>query len=471
MRPRSVGQKTLAAMVLLGVLGPASAAEPLKLHPENPRYFTFRGKPTFLITSGEHYGAVLNRDFDFIPYLDELKARGFNLTRTFSGTYREVPGSFNIESNTLAPEPGKYVAPWARSKTPGAADGGNKFDLDQWEPAYFDRLSRFVSEAGARGIVVEYVLFCPFYEDNLWAVNPMNAANNVNGVGKVGREEVYTLKHPAILERHLAFVREAVETLHGFDNVYFEICNEPYFGGVTLDWQARVARTIAEEETRLGGAPHLIAQNIANDKAKVETPDPRVSLFNFHYATPPEVIAMNPGLQKAFGDDETGFRGTDDRHYRVEGWEFLLAGGSLYSNLDYSFTTAHPDGTAKVVKPTPGGGGVVLRKQLSILNDFLAGFDFVRMVPDASVVVGGVPPKARAHCLAEKGKAYAVYLNGGTKAELVLEIPKGRYRVEWVNTRTGAVDREQTLDHPGGRAKVASPEYDGDVGLRVTSTD
>src|SRR5262245_11031978 len=38
----------------------ASAAEPLALHPDNPHYFLFRGKPTILITSGEHYGAVLN---------------------------------------------------------------------------------------------------------------------------------------------------------------------------------------------------------------------------------------------------------------------------------------------------------------------------------------------------------------------------------------------------------------------------
>ena len=37
-----------------------SAAEPLSLHPDNPHYFLFRGKPTILVTSGEHYGAVLN---------------------------------------------------------------------------------------------------------------------------------------------------------------------------------------------------------------------------------------------------------------------------------------------------------------------------------------------------------------------------------------------------------------------------
>ena len=49
-----------------------AADAPLALHPDNPRYFLFRGKPTVVITSGEHYGAVLNLDFDFVTYLDTL---------------------------------------------------------------------------------------------------------------------------------------------------------------------------------------------------------------------------------------------------------------------------------------------------------------------------------------------------------------------------------------------------------------
>src|SRR5687768_7389356 len=80
------------------LLAPAlvAAAEPIRLHPDNPHYFLFRGRPAVLVTAGEHYGAVLNRDFDYVRYLDVLKAHGFNLTRTFAGTYRELPGSFNI---------------------------------------------------------------------------------------------------------------------------------------------------------------------------------------------------------------------------------------------------------------------------------------------------------------------------------------------------------------------------------------
>ena len=41
------------------------AGQPIQLHPENPHYFLWRGQPTVLITSGEHYGAVLNADFDY----------------------------------------------------------------------------------------------------------------------------------------------------------------------------------------------------------------------------------------------------------------------------------------------------------------------------------------------------------------------------------------------------------------------
>src|ERR1019366_9775985 len=86
-----------------------AAAEPIRLHPGNPHYFVFRGKPTVLVTSGEHYGAVLDAEFDFAVYLKELAARHLNGTRVFSGAYREIPGAFSIGNNTLAPQPAQYV--------------------------------------------------------------------------------------------------------------------------------------------------------------------------------------------------------------------------------------------------------------------------------------------------------------------------------------------------------------------------
>ena len=440
----------------------------IRLHPDNPHYFLWRGKATVLITSGEHYGAVLNRAFDYKKYFKTLESLGFNLTRTFSGAYCEPVGAFRIQNNTLAPAKEQLICSWARSNQPGYANGGNKFDLAKWDPAYFKRLRDFVGQAGKRGVVVELVLFCPFYEDAMWKLSPMNAANNINGIGKMKRTEVYTLKYPGLLAVQDAMVRRIVEELKDFDNLYYEICNEPYFGGVTLEWQGHIAETIAEAEADFE-ARHLIAQNIANKYQKITDPNPLVSIFNFHYAKPPNTVTDNYGLNRVIGDDETGFAGSEPKPYRLEGWDFIIAGGAVYDNLDYSFTVGHEDGTAKI--NAPGGGGDVLHKQLGILSDFINSFDFIKMMPDDSVIKGGVQDKATARALAQKGRAYAIYINGGGKARLQVELPKGKYTAEWINTKTGKADKNEAFEHSGGNRTLESPKYQDDIALRILRSD
>ncbi len=461
-------------LVLVGIAFCAVAVQagqevkPIRLHPDNPHYFLWRGKPTILITSGEHYGGVLNRAFDYKKYFKTLESLGFNLTRTFSGAYCEPVGAFKIENNTLAPAKNNLICPWARSDQQGYANGGNKFDLTQWDRAYFQRLRDFVGEAGKRGVVVELVLFCPFYEDSMWELSPMNTANNINGIGKMQRTEVYTLKYPKLLAVQDSMVRRIVEELKDFDNLYYEICNEPYFGGVTLEWQAHIAETIAKAEANFK-AKHLIAQNIANKYQKITDPNPQVSIFNFHYAKPPNTVTDNYGLNRVIGDDETGFAGSEPKPYRLEGWDFIIAGGAVYDNLDYSFNVGHEDGTAKI--NAPGGGGAVLHKQLRILSDYINGFDFIRMKPDNEIIKGGVPDKATARALVEKGRAYAIYINGGSKAQLQVQLPKGKYTAEWINTKTGKSDKNEKFDHSGGNRTLESPGYQDDIALRILRSD
>src|SRR5947209_7691832 len=106
-----------------------------------------------------------------------------------------------------------------------------------------------------------------------------------------------------------------------------------------------------------GAAEGLISQNIANNKAKVANPHPAISIFNFHYAHPPTTVALNYGLNKVIGDNETGFRGTNDLPYRVEAWSFILAGGALFNNLDYSFVAGSENGSyVGYPAKQPGGG-------------------------------------------------------------------------------------------------------------------
>lgn len=437
---------------------------PIQLHPQNGHYFLWRGKPTILITSGEHYGAVLNRAFDYRTYLRTLASHGFNLTRTFSGAYCEPVGAFKIKNNTLAPEKGFLICPWARSNIPGYANGGNKFDLTRWDPEYFTRLRDFVSEAGKHGIVVELVLFCPFYEDSMWELSPMNAANNINDIGKMKRTEVYTLHDIKLSAVQAAMTHQIVTELKDFDNIYYEICNEPYFGGVKPEWQSYISSIITKAEADLK-AKHLIAQNIANKSKKVTKPNSKVSIFNFHYAKPPIAVAENYGLNKVIGDNETGFAGSGPKAYRLEGWDFIIAGGGVYNNLDYSFTVGYENGSAGI--DAPGGGGEVFRKQLEILKDFISSFDFIKMKPDNSVIKSGIPNNATARALVESGSGYAIYINGGTEAKLVVALSMGVYNVEWINTKTGNVEKMESFRYAGGDQTLVSPKYADDIALRI----
>ncbi len=456
---------------------------PISLHPENQHYFQWRGKPTVLVTSGEHYGALLNLDIDYVKYFDQLQSHGLNHTRVFAGTYRENVGAFGITENPLAPKPERYISPWARSSEPGYAAGGHKFDLTKWDSAWFERVKDLLQQASDRGIVVELTLFCPMYNDKLWDICPMNAVNNVNGIGAMPSDEAFTLKHNNLLDIQLAATRKIVQELKAFDNLYYEICNEPYFGGVTMAWQHRIVDEIVETEKDFPQR-HLISMNIANGRSKVESPHPAVSIFNFHYCVPPDTVAMNYGLDKVIGENETGFRGSADVLYRTEAWDFLLAGGALYNNLDYSFTAKHPAGTLRDYK-SPGGGSVELRQQLGILKRFLASFDFIRMKPDVSAV-RTVQPKLTTYTLAETGKAYAIcfhvplpnkpkkldsLLREGIEAVATIDLPAGKWGAEWLDTKTGETTGHESFQHNGGDRQVKSPKFSNDIALRLTRQD
>ncbi len=462
--------KTVTLVACLAAAQMSLPAATLSLLPENPHYFLFREKPSVLITSGEHYGAVLNRDFDQTKYLDTLAADGLNLTRTFTGAYVEPAGAFHIESNTLAPSDGRFICPWARSDESGYAGGGNKFDLMRWDPAYFERLRNFVALASERGIVVEVNLFCPMYDGTQWKVSPMNPANNMNHFADLAPNEVYDLKKNGDLQAiQEAMVRKVVEALADADNVYYEICNEPYFGGVTMDWQRRIAEVIEDAE-KAGSVRHLISQNVANGTQKITNPIPQVSIFNFHYANPPTAVAENFALGKVIGENETGFKGTADDFYRMEAWEFILAGGGLYNNLDYSFTVGHEDGTFQGSTTQPGGGNPGFRRQLKTLGDFIRSFDFARMKPAREVVQGAIPGDLHLQVLAEIGKQYALYLKGPIPSPLRVDLPAGQYHIEWSDAVSGKPLPAKDVRHPGLIVEIAPPAPQGEFALSIRRT-
>lgn len=348
-------KKSLFILVLLLGFFYRSYGQPIALHPENPHYFQFKGKPTVLITSGEHYGSVINPDFNFDLYLETIHREGFNHTRIFLGDYAEKEGDFCITQNSLSPESGKFLAPWIRSKNAGNSLGGNTFDLDNWNPEYFERLHQFMVKANDLGIVVEGVLF---FEGMNWEYMPMNRKNNINQTTEIDANRYMTLSNGNILDYQKRYVRKLISELNRYDNLIINIANEPWFSNQerpgfsspardeTKVWIREVSEWILDEEKKLP-KKHILSVDYCNegraiDNNELETYWTNISVFNHHYDKNATSVRLNyDRISKAFSFNETGLMPVYSNAYRIQGWKYLMCGGSLYNNLDFTFQVRH----------------------------------------------------------------------------------------------------------------------------------
>ncbi len=233
--------------------------------------FEFRGECRMLVCATEHYGSVLNRRFRFERYLADAREKSQTLTRLFM-LFRELQSAINPYS-TCKPESTDYISPfkrldWNDQSTGKALDGEPKYDLSQWNGEFFDRLHQFLGLASEYGIVVEVVLFSNTYSPQVWDLNPLNPRNNINDVEKIEWPDYLSTRHPKLLSWQKKHAAKIVAETNKYDNIIYEICNEP--GGAapggahnpSVDevnaWQREIALVIRQTEDGLPNR-HLIA--------------------------------------------------------------------------------------------------------------------------------------------------------------------------------------------------------------------
>jgi Cellulase (glycosyl hydrolase family 5) len=469
----------LSCFSLSALLLPAQT--PLQLHPANRHYFSFRGKPVLLITSAEHYGALINADFDYMAYLDALQAQGMNNTRVFAGPAVERKNDIGwMQSrNTLAPLPDRFAAPWERSNTPGYAGGGNKFDLDKWDDNYFNRLKDLMTQAGKRGIFIELTLFGNQYKDSLWMNSPLYPGNNIQQEGPSGTNSFLlfqTLKNEQLVKRQEALVVKLVQELNAFDNLYYEICNEPNNEVkdtlAVNDWHNHMVTLLKKTESNLP-KKHLIACN----ESVVDNAD--VSVANYHYvkvSNMPEWDWLYK-LNKVLSMDETvgSMIHSPIPDVRVEAWNHILRGGGAYNNLNWEYTPGLPQGN---------DSAMLIRLQLQHLQQFMSGFDYVHMKPSEEIV-NNPPAGAFIRVLAEKGKQYALYIHHSKQKgsrfivgyeagkepvqdTLSLNLPAGNYTITWIHPATGSqVAPAASFVHKGGKKTFITPVFTADIAIKI----
>jgi hypothetical protein len=370
---------------------------------------------------------------------------------------------------------------------------GNKFDLDKWDPEYFARLKDFLAKAGERGIVVEIFFLSSQYSD-LWPICPLYYENNIQGVGKCDYLDVQTLKHPDLVRRQDDYVRKITEEVNAFDNIILEICDEPSLFTPHAEagpWVGHFLEVVHDAEAKLP-KKHLVAQEV---QGPIGGPidfsgSPLLSVIVGQYVWEGGVDQMGgmKGLDYQYGHNkpielnETVFypfqyQGDKLGASRVEAWEFMVGGGASFNQLNGLFTVADPAGK------TPDNAQVL--GALRNLKDFIYSFDFLKMSPSPSFVVSGVPAGAYCRGISEPGQQYALYhhhsqlhagkhfyiVTPGDYTELlVLNLPGGTYKADWVEPATGKVLSTVTFTHQGGNKTFTTPQHSVDVALRIKRT-
>jgi hypothetical protein len=445
----------------------APAAGPLRVHPDNPRYFTDGTKsPTGALRAvyltGSHTWNNLvdmSRDndpahFDFGGYLDFIERHGHNFIRLWAwdSTVWDTRANGDLGKDfvhKVAP------MPWRRTGPGTAIDGGLKFDLMKFEPAYFERLRDRVSAAGRRGIYVSVMLFegWGLMHGNqgraapggwAWRSHPFHPDNNINVTAddRSPAEHVHRLGNQSVNDLQAAYIRRVVDTVNDLDNVLFEVINE----GGEKSWDWWVVETIRQHE-KLKPKQHPIG---LTGHGAEKLPDMLASTAEW---TSPGRIDGYAETPPAWSEKKVSLLDTD-HIWGVGGnaawvWKSFLRGHNPIFMDPYDGSVLGKPGD-KQWEP--------IRRALGESRRIAQRIDLaaLRPMPDIS---------STGFCLANPGTEYLVY-QPKVGEGFSVEMKAGKYRFGWLSTKAGADGGSGEVTVPDGTRSFKAP-FDGDAVLHL----
>jgi hypothetical protein len=444
----------------------------LKQHPQNPHYFMYHDQPIILISSDHAYGAVVTEEFDYRVFLDTLAAYQMNFTRIYPGA---TPASWFAKPT---------IFPWYKTEN-------GKYDLDRWDENYFARLRDFIDYARKHKIIVDVCLFNGegglYYPESL-AATPLNPNNNIQNEGSLD-EYAYTsaFRCPALVDREEVYLRKIVTELSEFDNVIYDLCDEPNIGRPELavaefsPWIERMLNAFLSVDQK-----HLVAETHAGTVCDGTNwcADPRTTWISLEYTMGIKFLDSDYQYNKPLACIETAcfpIHYEDDiiSASRAEAWEFLVGGGAGFIQFSCEYAFNH---YGVYIPPNPGLVGaqtLVNLAQKRILKQFIESFNVIKMKP---ISVQGIPSGGYGRAIAEDGQQYAFYIHHSTTLHMGAykiipgsyqqritfnAVKPGSYTVEWIDPPTGEAILVQNITHPGGDLTLETPVYTIDIALRM----
>jgi hypothetical protein len=475
--------------------GLSAAMGPLAQSTVNSHYFAMPNGQAVYLTGSDTWNDVQNTDqsstpgaFPFTNYVSMLKTNGHNTTILWR---KDMPRECNWNGGgtwNLAPQP------WMRSTTAGASDGGNKFDLTQFNQAYFDKMRSEALTLQTNGIYAIVELFdgssLANYRCGTTFPNgdgfPLTGINNINGVddgytsGKAGVGSVTMTGNNGITAVQDAYVKKMLDTLNDLQNVIYEIGEEvpgssfsgtPGYGGASIMswWAPHMFELIKTYE---GGGTCVSCGNMTFAAKPLQhlagmgsmAYGDRVGGDAGLYASTADWIApaINAGVDmfpsnvstnnqgklvindsdhalgwSAFVNSSTG--AIDDVHLRGYVWENFTNGAAGLLFMDpyvVNWTTNQRNPCASPVNgicPSPMTKYDPFRAAMGYTESLVAKLDLVKMTPQGNLSSTGF-------CLAQNaavGGEYVVYAPNGGTFTVDLSATNRLINVEWFNPATG----------------------------------
>ena len=425
----------------------------IQVFSDNRYYWQYDGIPLLLL-GGAKEDNIFNFQEGLVQYLDQLEANGGNYIKNIMSS--RTPGN---------------VYPFLKT-----ADG--LYDLNQWNPEYWDRLDRFLGLCAERDIVVQLIIWdlwdyfmtdasLGFGENNKgWESNPFNPALNVNytatetGLATTINyhptarpsnhkffKTVPNLENIAMVRNYQeAFVKKIMDTSLPYKNILYCINNDM---GEDMEWSKYWSSFIRNEATKIQKKIYITdmhrSSNLGSTEQNAiltdrnhfdffEASQNNLNSGDEHYG---RIISARNRVRdnavpfnnsKIYGGVEGFAGGVDESIQRY--WKTIFAGSAA--------TNFHKEG------PRPNAFSLGFNEQGR------AQIKHMRMFADAMNSFSPAPTnnllsnrsENEAFCLSHQNNQYAVYFPNGGNVTLNLKQANGSYIMRWFDIVNGTWSAE-----------------------------
>jgi hypothetical protein len=207
-----------------------------------------------------------------------------------------------------------------------------KFDLDQWNDDFWERLQSYLESAERYGIIPIIQIFDhpsakPHADDpERWESNPFNPANNVNDMGALKSEnyhpgyDFYNPDNEKLMDYKEAMVAKLLDETHHYPGVIYQLDNEHPFG--LTEWADRLLNVFVEKEEEYGREFMVSMMTMDRDSQMEFAQDERISVIEVFHTYQTGGYAEDVDLETLF-EAAAGFL------YEGNGKPIILGRGSV----------------------------------------------------------------------------------------------------------------------------------------------